>query len=239
MTPGDDEPHPVAHDADMRCDGQLMQAVRDGHMTAFAVLYERHITAARSYARRLALPACDVEDPVSGAFENILRVLRSGRGPESAFRAYLFTAIRHIVYTKARKDRRVELVADMTTDIDPKVLCVPANDAVVSRSERTTLALAFRGLPGRWRFVLWLTLVEEWRPAELAECLGLTSNGASALIARARHGLRRAYCDAKPVLATTARPASRTMIGCERQPRPDRATPPVRGRHRSARPGSG
>jgi RNA polymerase sigma factor (sigma-70 family) len=55
---------------------------------------------------------------------------------------------------------------------------------------------AFDQLPERWRQVLVAVEIEGRRPAQLAPELGLSPNAVSALVARARRGLRVAYRDA-------------------------------------------
>jgi hypothetical protein len=58
-------------------------------------------------------------------------------------------------------------------------------------------------LPERWRLALWKTEVEGVKPRDLADELGLSANATSALIYRAREGLREAY-----LLEHLARPVS-------------------------------
>jgi DNA-directed RNA polymerase specialized sigma24 family protein len=55
---------------------------------------------------------------------------------------------------------------------------------------------AFEQLPERWRVVLVAVEIEGRRPAQLAPEMGLSPNAVSALVARARRGLRIAYRDA-------------------------------------------
>ena len=57
------------------------------------------------------------------------------------------------------------------------------------------VSAAFRQLPDRWRHILAAVEIEGRKPAELAAELGLSPNAASALVARARRGLRAAYLD--------------------------------------------
>jgi hypothetical protein len=70
---------------------------------------------------------------------------------------------------------------------------IQGDDTAVQDLEATLVARAFGSLPGRWQTVLWHIEVEGDSPARVAELLGLTANGVSALAYRAREGLRRAY----------------------------------------------
>lgn len=87
-------------------DAELIDAVRSGQVDAFGSLYERHVSAAYNLAMQLARSRAESDDLVSEAFARVLDTLRAGRGPDSAFRAYLLTALRHVAYDKTRRDRR-------------------------------------------------------------------------------------------------------------------------------------
>ncbi|HEY0636547.1 MAG TPA: sigma-70 family RNA polymerase sigma factor, partial [Pseudonocardiaceae bacterium] len=174
-------------------DAELIADVRDGSTersaAAYAALYERHRIAARNLARQLSRSPAEADDLVSEAFAKLLDALRSGGGPESAFRAYLLTALRHGAYDRTRRDKRLEFSDDVSA-YDPGV---PFTDTAVAGLDRSLAARAFAGLPERWQTVLWHTEIEGQSPAEVAPLLGLTPNGVSALAYRAREGLRQAY----------------------------------------------
>ncbi|MFD8499304.1 sigma-70 family RNA polymerase sigma factor [Amycolatopsis sp. NPDC059657] len=185
----------VPADLSSKSDAELIESVRHGQIAAYGTLYERHAGAAHNLARQLARSGAEADDLVSEAFAKVLDTLRVGKGPDSAFRAYLLTALRHTAYDKTRKDKRVDLTEDMT-DVGGAVgeaLTVPFSDTAVAGLERTMAAKAFARLPERWQAVLWHTEIEQQSPAEVAPLLGLTANGVSALAYRAREGLRQAY----------------------------------------------
>ena len=54
------------------------------------------------------------DDLVAEAFAKVLDTLRSGGGPDLAFRAYLLTTLRNTLYDRIRRDRRLELSDDMS-----------------------------------------------------------------------------------------------------------------------------
>ncbi|WP_037316082.1 sigma-70 family RNA polymerase sigma factor [Amycolatopsis orientalis] len=185
----------VPADLTGKSDAELIAEVRDGKIASYGTLYERHAGAAHNLARQLARSSSEADDLVSEAFAKVLDTLRGGKGPETAFRAYLLTALRHTAYDKTRKDKRVDLNEDMS-DVGGAVgeaLTVPFSDTAVAGLERTLAAKAFTRLPERWQAVLWHTEIEGQSPAEVAPLLGLTANGVSALAYRAREGLRQAY----------------------------------------------
>jgi RNA polymerase sigma factor (sigma-70 family) len=176
-------------------DAELIDEVRGGKISSYGTLYERHVGAAYNLARQLSRSTAESDDLVSEAFSRVLDTLRAGRGPDSAFRAYLLTSLRHLAYDKTRRDRRLELVEDVTevSGIDTEKISEQFKDTAVAGLERSMAARAFAKLPERWQAVLWHTEIEGQSPAEVAPILGLTANGVSALAYRAREGLRQAY----------------------------------------------
>ena len=185
----------VADEVHGPSDAELITAVREGDVKAYGSLYERHVTSAYNLARQLSRSTAEADDLVSEAFARVLDTLRAGRGPDSAFRAYLLTSLRHVAYDKTRKDRKVELTEDVTTvsGVSTEKISEPFRDTAVAGLERSLAAKAFARLPERWQAVLWHTEIEGQSPAEVAPLLGLTPNGVSALAYRAREGLRQAY----------------------------------------------
>ncbi|MEU0563829.1 sigma-70 family RNA polymerase sigma factor [Nonomuraea sp. NPDC005983] len=169
-------------------DADLLQAVREGDATAYERLHERHAGAARALARQLVRGEAEVEDVVAEAFTRILDLVGRGGGPESGFRTYLLTVVRRTVYDRTRVESP-HMAAGESGRFDPGV---PLVDPALVGLERSPVARAFRTLPERWRAVLWHTEVEGATPAEVAPLLGLSAGGVSALVFRAREGLRQA-----------------------------------------------
>ena len=185
----------VPADVEGPSDAELIEAVRKGTVSAYGALYERHRASAYNLARQLARSQAESDDLVSEAFAKVLDTLRAGRGPDSAFRAYLLTALRHTAYDKTRRDRKVELSDDVATvsGVSAEAVSEEFDDTAVAGLERSLAAQAFQRLPERWQAVLWHTEIEGQSPQEVAPILGLTPNGVSALAYRAREGLRQAY----------------------------------------------
>lgn len=55
------------------------------------------------------------------------------------------------------------------------------------------IAFALQSLPARWQTVLWYSEVMEQPPRRIAPLMGITPNAVSALLRRAKTGLRTAY----------------------------------------------
>jgi RNA polymerase sigma factor (sigma-70 family) len=212
MTLLDPEPRPLDDPAGCS-DAELIAAVRAGDRAAFAQLYERHERAARRMARQLSASPHDVDDLVAEAFARVFDMLSAGRGPDSAFRAYLLTAVRNGMYERARRDRRLELSEDMGRHDRGEPWVDPAEAELNS----ALAARAFASLPERWRTVLWYSEVEQESTAEVGSRLGLRPNAVAALAYRAREGLRQAFlqahvsgCDEEACRETVARLGSWT-----------------------------
>jgi len=169
-------------------DTTLINAVRSGDTAAYGVLYERHLVAAKRVAST-ARPA-DRDDLVAESFTQVLRLLRTGRGPDEQLRPYLLTTLRNALTDSYRRDAAQIAVADVP-DVPPPAGENPAD----TRAHALVATTAFRRLPQRWRCVLWYTEIEQRSPAEVAELLELTPNGVAALAYRAREALRQAYLD--------------------------------------------
>ncbi|WP_233223916.1 sigma-70 family RNA polymerase sigma factor [Amycolatopsis sp. CA-128772] len=181
----------AAGTTDAPSDAALIAAVRGGDIAAYGELYDRHLVAARRVAAAIAADQAEREDLIAEGFTRVLRILRSGEGPDEDFRPYLLTTIRNTMISWRRRDSAVSLVAEV-----PDVLPGAGSDEPVGSRLHATVAVdAFASLPERWRTVLWRTEIDGDPPARIAEDLGMTPNGVAALAYRAREGLRQAYLD--------------------------------------------
>ena len=125
-------------------DAELISAVRAGDVSAYGLLYERHVEAARRLARQLA-NGPDVDDLVADAFAKVLNVLQRGGGPDVAFRAYLLTSVRSLRVDRYRATSKVQPTDDLEA-FDPGV---PFRDTAVEGFENAAAARAFASLPER------------------------------------------------------------------------------------------
>lgn len=175
---------------DPRTDAALIAAVRAGDQRAFAELWRRHSPAALAVARATTT-RFDAEDLVQESFSRIYRALLGGSGPESAFRAYLFTTVRNTAAAWGRGQ-----LEDADPFLDEVIHPDSSEEARALELDGTFLGAAFRTLPERWQEVLWYTEVERLSPRELTVVLGTDSNSISALAYRAREGLRLAWVQA-------------------------------------------
>lgn len=169
-------------------DGALLSLARQGSEPAIAALFVRYRQSAEHYARYLGMKS-DAPDVVSETFAQIIDLIRRGKGPEKAFRAYLLTSVRHECGRRAKARLKVVTTGE-TDDLDQ---VVEFGNGELNVFERGVVRDAYASLPERWRAVLWELDVEGRTPQEVAERQGMKSNAVSALAYRARAGLRESY----------------------------------------------
>ncbi|MEU6482801.1 sigma-70 family RNA polymerase sigma factor [Streptomyces sp. NPDC046887] len=189
--------------ADGRSDAELGGEVRrSGDEVALAELYRRHHPAALAYARTFARDPHTAEDLASEAFARVLRAVRSGVGPEAAWRPYLLTVVRHTAGEWAATARRTELSEDFEQWLDERVAadpgaggveCAGGEERMVALEDRSMVVRGFRALPERWQAALWHSVVEGESAERIGVLLGVSPSGVTSLTARAREGLREAY----------------------------------------------
>ena len=135
-------------------DPELIAGVRAGDGTAFGVLYERHVDAARKVAAQYTNSASDVDDVVSESFSRVLRALQRGDGPDLAFRAYLFTIVRRTGMDIIKGANRTRPGDDMGQYEAALGYQAPSDEGAFDGFEHGVVADAFRSLPERWQAVL-------------------------------------------------------------------------------------
>lgn len=170
-------------------DGQLMELVRNGGTLAYEELYRRHVSAATKVARKHVDSYSDADDVISEAFASVLESLVAGKGPDSFFRAYLLCAVSRISHQKNRAWAKTKPTDDLTI-LDGAFFDL---DTALQSFEEKTIVAAFKALPERWQAALWYVDIEGMKPAAAAPFLGLSPNGVSSLVGRAREGLSRNY----------------------------------------------
>jgi RNA polymerase sigma factor (sigma-70 family) len=175
-------------------DADLAQRAAAGDNPAFAELYRRHADAAWRLAYTVTNNRDDAADAVSDAFTRVLQALPAGRLHDNAsFRSYLLTAARRAGIDCVRKRDRSH-PGDFSGYQAPSGST--PTERLLDKADSAFVAAAFRGLPERWRSVLWLTEVEQIPVKEAAPLLGLSPNGVAQLAVRARNGLRERYLQA-------------------------------------------
>jgi RNA polymerase sigma factor (sigma-70 family) len=180
----------------LRAEADLLAGVRSGDPEAMAMLYEQHRDEALGFARSLMPRRQDAEDVLHEAFAKTVSAIKNGYGPAGNFGAYLRTCVRSAAATMWTKQSRERPAAVEDLERDP--IDDPGLDRVLSVFEQEDVAEAMRALPPRWRAVLWHAEVMGEPPRNIARILGIEPNAVSALLIRARAGLRAAYNSRQP-----------------------------------------
>lgn len=182
---------------DPRSDAELAREAGAGKPAAFEALYRRHAPAAWRLASAVAANPEDAADAVSEAFTRVLMAMAAGRLADgNLFRPYLLTATRNAAIDLHRRADRVR-PSDRLEELQLPAPGRSASERVDVIHDSSVVASAFRGLPERWRTVLWLTEVEGKPAREVATLLGLTANTAAQLASRARGALREKFVQAQ------------------------------------------
>ncbi|MCA1845691.1 MAG: sigma-70 family RNA polymerase sigma factor [Actinobacteria bacterium] len=169
-------------------DHELLERAKAGDDAAFAALYRRHHAAARWVAGRWTRSPEDADDLVAQAFTAMFAALPRLDPDRISFRSYLFACVRNGAKDRARRQRRL----DMTADVDADTL--PTDDDLRDPGCAATLMDdALRTLPPRWQEVLWLTAVDDLPVAEVARRTSSEPGTVAAVAYRARKRLRAAY----------------------------------------------
>lgn len=187
----------------------LAGAGAGGDSAAFGELYRRYLPDARAMAAQLS-GRIDPGDVANEAFLRVLVALRSGGGPDRAFRSYLMVAVRRQVIDQAQ---RVRPTLPLTAEDEQRVdLERPPVAETVSDSAES-LRRAMADLPERWREVLWEVDVVGRPVQDVAAGLGLSPNALSAMIYRARSRLRQILAPAMAVAVAVAIPFALVPAG--------------------------
>lgn len=169
-------------------DEELCELVRSGHSEAFSELWERHHGEALGYARKLN--SALAEDAVAEVMTATYEALCSGKGPDTSFRSYVLLCVRNRIYRFSARPTEDALPEEYQLPIESQPVPLETGEEIASVHAALDL------LPERWREVLILSEVHGKSLAEVGALMGIESNAVSALLRRARAGLRRAWVSA-------------------------------------------
>ncbi|MFI5830006.1 RNA polymerase sigma factor [Streptomyces sp. NPDC051578] len=190
VPPGD-----AASPSDRELIRRLRRSYAGGAMDADVcdLLYRRHRGALLACARGCSRAPQDAEDLVSEAFVRTLQAVRSGAGPREHWRPYLLAVVRHTAIEWRAGDGRTVLTPDVESWCRPGLSGEDPQQRLLHEEDRRLAARSFHSLPGRWKAVLWHTLVEDDCPHHVPALFGITPSAVTSLAFRAREGLREAY----------------------------------------------
>lgn len=178
-----------------RGDPALLTALRAGSKDAAEVLYRRHAADALAFARGLVRTEHDAKDLVQEAFAKTISAVANGNGPHENFLGYLFTAIKSCAAEWWNKNSREVPVEAGVLDATQGPTDDDRLHRVFERDGNERVLRALQSLPARWQTALWYADVLQEPPRRIGPALGIKPNAVSALVRRARAGLREAYAN--------------------------------------------
>lgn len=170
----------------MESDYDLLDAWASGDRTAGGTLFRRHFhTVFRFFSNKIHGGS---EDLVQQTFLRCVEAHERFRR-DSAFRTFLLSMARHVLYNEYRRRRRKDDPVDFLTHSVMDV--APSPTAVVAEKvEQRLLLEALRQIPIDYQIALELQLWEGLTGPEMAEVLGLAEPGVRSRLARAKRALK-------------------------------------------------
>ena len=187
----------------MDSDYELLDAWAAGDRTAGGTLFRRHFTAVyRFFANKVQGGS---EDLVQQTFLRCVEAHERFRR-DAAFRTFLLSMARHVLYNEYRRRRRKDDPVDFLThsvmDLSPSPTAV-----VADKVEQRLLLEALRQIPLDYQIALELQLWEGLTGPEMAVVLELAEPGVRSRLARAKRALKariEALADSPARLESTA-----------------------------------
>lgn len=168
-------------------DSDPLSGVRQLDPRALEALHDRHFPELYGYARYRLADSDAAEDAASEVFLRLLEAARTGRGPRTSVRGWLFGTLRHIVddHYRAAYARGGDLdLAVRDGDGAP-------DEAFEAMERQRAVRAAMRHLTSEQQHVLALRFGGAYSLDETAELMGRKVNAVKALQFRALQALRR------------------------------------------------
>jgi RNA polymerase sigma-70 factor (ECF subfamily) len=170
-------------------DEALMQALQDGDLDAFRVLYERHHRGVFAFVLRSVGDPSTAEDLLQETFVRVFATRRAYR-PLASFRTWLYTIARHLVIDRIRRrrapgDPAEEGAVDAVVDPDAS-----PHQRAEARELGERLERAIERLPPAQREVLLLSRVAGLGHEEIAQVTGVSPGAVRVTLHRALDRLR-------------------------------------------------
>lgn len=171
---------------------RLMLAFRDGDESAFDALFHRWAGPLLRYVERMVRDVGTAEELVQEAFLRVYRA-RDRYAPDARFSTWLYRIATNLALNELRRPRRQAYHVG-SVDGEGAPVELPDDqpdvaDVVDARRAGAALEARLVSLPERQRAALWLSAVEGFSYAEVAEQLDTTEKSVKALVHRARSAL--------------------------------------------------
>jgi RNA polymerase sigma-70 factor (ECF subfamily) len=171
-------------------DGELVERVRGGDASAFAVLYRAHAGAVRRAVSDKLRSRDTIDDAVQDTFARALQNLARLRSPER-FRPWLLAIARHVAIDQQRAQSRERSLGDDAAASLPSPDRGPDEAAELAELARLVEGCVVTLSPRDATAVALVTHLG-LTPAEVAVALGVSVGSAKVIVHRARRRLRNA-----------------------------------------------
>lgn len=177
-------------------DAGALEAVRDGHLSALGVIYDRHHGSVLGFLMRATGSRADAEDLLHATFVTAARAAGSFDGRETCL-PWLLGIAGRLAYRHRRGLRRLTQALSRLHRSEPAASWDPARQ-LGARAELDQLSRALEQMSERKRVVLLLSEVEGLGSEEIAKALGVPVNTVWTRLHHARAELRRAMKRSSP-----------------------------------------
>ena len=176
---------PVAQDED----AALAVRASRGDVTAFGLLYDRHVDAVYRYVYYRVRDDAEAEDLTSDVFMRALKAMPRYE-PRQAFLAWLYRIARNAVIDKMRRGNRQVSFEDALEHPRPEHIVEPDTE-LVARFEGDALRKALKKLTPLQQEVLVLRFLEGYDTNEIARIVGKREGTVRGIQFRAIGALRQ------------------------------------------------
>lgn len=154
-------------------------------------LFDEHSGQVEKWVRRLAGPACDVEDAVQEIFLHAFRRLPHFRG-EAKLTTWLFAITERVVYRRLRRERRRRFIAHLLQCEEELSVEPPTPASELDRKEKVVaLYKALGQIPQKYRTVLMLYELDGLSGGEVADLTEISVDAVWARLHRGRQMLAK------------------------------------------------
>ena len=174
-------------------DEELMALVADADADAFEVVYDRHIGAAYSLARRICGEGQAAEDSCQDAFLAVWRSAARYDARIGSVRSWLLTVVHHRSIDRVRRATRHR--SGIAGSDEAAALVASADDTelgALERVDRDEMAGLVASLPEEQRQAITLSFYSGYTNSEVARILGIPIGTVKSRMRRGLERLRRA-----------------------------------------------
>ena len=170
-------------------DRALAVRASGGDVTAFGLLYDRHVDAIYRYVYYRVRDDAEAEDLTSDVFMRALKAMPRYE-PRQAFLAWLYRIARNAVIDRARRGGRQVSFEDALDHPSAEHIVIPDNE-LLSRSDSDTLRAALAKLTPLQQEVVVLRFLEGYTTQEIARIVGKREGTVRGIQFRAIGALRQ------------------------------------------------